>query len=97
MEAKIHDGPWARIVTPLRLSEWESALSMHSDQEFKSFICSGIRDGFRIGFDYHSARCRRGPGNMKSVQEHEEVVKRYIGTECEARRLLGPLERSNYP
>ena len=34
---------------------------------------------------------------MKSVQEHDEVVERYIGSECEAKRLLGPFERSKYP
>lgn len=34
---------------------------------------------------------------MKSVKEHEEVVEQYIGAECEARRLLGPLEKSSYP
>ena len=97
MEAKVHHGNWARIVTPLRLSEWEKVLAPHPDQEFKRFICSGIRDGFRIGFDYRNARCKRGPGNMKSVQEHEEVVEQYIGSECDARRLLGPLEKSSYP
>lgn len=51
MEAKVHDCTWARIVTPLRPSEWEKALAPHPDREFKRFICSGIRDGFRIGFD----------------------------------------------
>ena len=97
LEAKVHDSSWAKIVTPLRLTEWERALALHPDEEFKHFVCSGLRDGFRIGFDYRSARCKRGPGNMKSVQEHEEVVEQYIRSECEAGRLLGPLERSSYP
>ena len=47
-----------------------------------------------VGFDYHQAECTSSPGNMKSV---EEVVESYIGSEREARRLLGPLERSRFP
>ena len=34
---------------------------------------------------------------MKLVQEHEEVVESYIGSECKAKRLLGPLERGSFP
>lgn len=97
LETQVHPGEWAMIVTPLRLREWEKALSTHPDQEFARYVCSGIREGFRIGFDYRRASCRPGPGNMKSVREHEEVVERYIGVECEARRVLGPLERSRFP
>ena len=97
LEAQVHHGDWATIVTPLQPREWERALLAHPDQEFARYVCSGIREGFRIGFDYRCARCKSGPGNMKSVQEHGDVVERYIGAECEARRLLGPLERSRFP
>ena len=34
---------------------------------------------------------------MKSVRLHEEKVERYIGTEYQARRLLGPMERNRFP
>ena len=51
IEVKVHEDKWARVVTPLKLSEWEKALAPHPDREFTRFICSGIRDGFRIGFD----------------------------------------------
>ena len=34
---------------------------------------------------------------MKSEQEHKEVVESYSGSECEAKRLLGPLERGSFP
>ena len=97
LKAQVHRGKWATIVTPLRPREWERALSAHPDQEFAGYVCLGIREGFRIGFDYRRARCKPGPGNMKSVREHGDVVERYIGVECEAGRLLGPLEQSRFP
>ena len=97
LTVQAHDGDWARIVTPLRLREWERVLSGHPDREFAQFVCVGIRDGFRIGFNYRGAQCKPGPGNMKSVRLHEEEVERYIGSEREARRLLGPMERNRFP
>ena len=94
LEAQVHCGEWF-----LRLREWEKALhvSTHSDQEVVCYVCAGIREGFQIGFVYCRASCRPGPGNMNSVQKHEDVVERYIGVECEARRVLGPLEWSRFP
>ena len=70
----MHIESWARIVTPLRLRVWERGLSSHLDQDFVQFVCNGIREGFWVGFDYRNARCKRGPGNMKSVKQHEDVV-----------------------
>ena len=34
---------------------------------------------------------------MSSARLHKEVVEWYIAAECEARRLLGPLDRSKFP
>ena len=96
-EAKVHPDEWARIVTPLRLRAWERGLSSHHDRDFVQYVCNGISDGFRMGFNYRNARCKRGPGNMGSAKKHEEVVEQYISAECEARRLLGPLDRSKFP
>ncbi len=93
----MHKGDWAEIATPLRLREWEQGLSSHPDREFVQYVCNGIRDGFRIGFNYGTARCNRSPGNMGSAKLHEEVVERYIAAECEAKRLLGPLDKSKFP
>jgi hypothetical protein len=63
LKVQVHSSDWARIVTPLRLREWERVLSVHPDQEFAQFVCAGIRDGFRIGFSY------RGP----SVNPDREI------------------------
>ena len=42
------------ITTPLNLETWSQALTHHPDPTFVQYILSGIRDGFRIGFDYNS-------------------------------------------
>jgi len=38
------------ISTPLDWSRWSAKLSDHPDKRFSSFILSGIKEGFRIGF-----------------------------------------------
>ena len=40
------------IATPLRWQVWESELRGHPDREFVQLVVGGIRDGFRIGYDY---------------------------------------------
>ena len=70
---------------------------MHrTDQVLAQYICTGIKKGFHIGFN-QQARCKSAKGNMKSVQEHKEVVEQYIGVECGTKRLLGPFNSDDYP
>ena len=95
--AQSHTSDWARIVSPLMLSVWERGLSSHHDCDFVQYVCEGICNGFQIGFDYCKAHCRQGPGNMGSAKKREQVVEQYIGVECEARRLIGPLDRTKFP
>ena len=45
--------------SPLDWREWERALAAHPDRQFAEYVSGGIRDGFRVGFDY-SSRCRHG-------------------------------------
>ena len=61
----------------LRFREWERALSSHPDRDLMKYMCDGIRDGFQIGFDYPRSVCKSVGRNMKSVQDHKEVVEAY--------------------
>ena len=56
----------------------------------------GIRDGFRIGFDY-KVRVRGSPANMASAIEHPEVVSDYLAGECSEGTVLGPLDPKDFP
>ena len=93
---KLHP-EWSLISTTLKPDVWERALAVHPDREFAQYICSGIRYGFRIGFDYQRARLTPVHRNMKSAMEHGEVVEKYLGEEREAQRVLGPFKRSLFP
>ena len=97
LKARTPDMECDRIVTPYRVAVWEQHLASHPDSSFVEYICKGIREGFWIGFDYHHAQCKPGPGNMKSAKEHMDIVDKYIGSECDKKRLLGPIQRSKYP
>ena len=39
-------------VSPLSWEVWQECLAPHADEHFSDYIVRGIRDGFRIGFDY---------------------------------------------
>ena len=95
--ARTHQGEWDKIVTPLQVSTWEKGLADHPDREFVKFLCTGIKEGFRVGFNYREHRCRTASGNMSSVNEHRDVVEEYLHGEREAGRLLGPFRRSLFP
>lgn len=75
--------------SPLDWREWASALAAHPDRRFAEYIVLGIRDGFRVGFDY--SRQHQSVGrNMMSATEHPEVVRAYLQEECSRGRVLGP-------
>ena len=73
-KARVHEGEWGDVVTPLKLREWERGLASHPDRDFARYVCDGIREGFRIGYNYGGTRCLSSSGNMKSVEEHSEVI-----------------------
>lgn len=97
MTAQHHKGDWSQIISPLKPDVWEKALESHPDRDFARFICTGIRNGFRIGFNYSTSSCKPAKGNMQSVSQHREVVERYLGEEREAGRVLGPFKPGAFP
>ena len=96
-EARVPHPEWSLITTTLKPEAWERALAVHPDRKFAQYVCSGIRHGFHVGFDYHRARLTPIHRNMKSAVEHGEVVEKYLGEEREAQRVLGPFKRSLFP
>ena len=88
--------PLARMVTPLKLREWESALASHPDREYVHYLIRGIQEGFRVGFDRRSP-LRSSGGNMPSAQKQAAVVEEYLGMECAEGRMVGPLDPNGWP
>eukprot|EP00731_Ephydatia_muelleri_P010108 Em0005g694a len=79
------------IVTPLGWVEWDEALNHHPDQQFRAYIVSGLRQGFRVGFDYAHSGCQRASSNMHSAREHAQVIREYLAVQCSEGRVVGPL------
>ena len=69
LTAQAHTGEWETITSPLRVPAWERGLLCHPDRGFADYVCKGIREGFRVGFNYRTAHCRQASGNMKSVKD----------------------------
>ena len=73
---------------------WERNLQSHPDRDFRQYVVEGIRNGFRIGFDY-SCRVQSATGNMQSVRNHPQLIADYLAEECAMGRILGPFERDD--
>ncbi len=84
------------VISPLNWRVWERALARHPDNRFRKYIVEGIRNGFRVGFDYWVG-VRVSLTNMASAREHPEVVDEYLAEECSSGRVLGPLNPEEWP
>ena len=80
------------VVSPLsdRLGAWSHALVVHLDTVHKEYILSGLRQGFRVGFDDTNHSCQPAKRNLTLVASRPAVVQVYIEKECAAGRVLGP-------
>ena len=83
---------WSTVQAPLCLPRWEALLANHPHRDFSQYICQGLSEGFRIGYDYDIPH-KSAKKNMKSTMEQPQVLKEYIGKEVAAGRLLGPIPK----
>ena len=80
------------VITPLEWETWARALQLHPDRDFVAYIVGGLRDGFRVGFNYASHGCVSAKRNMLSASQHPEVIDAYLEEECTQGRIIGPLD-----
>ena len=76
------------VSSPLVANEWETVLAGHPDCDFAEFVIRGIREGFRIGFDYSCHLGENIPKNMRSASENPDRIDRYVRAEAQERRLI---------
>ena len=87
-----------KINTPLDWTQWEVCLADHPDSSYRNYLVNGIRDVFRIGFDYNLApHLQSACSNIRTASERPEVIREYLALECSEGRVLGPLDPSLYP
>ena len=70
--------------------KWEEYLSDHQDKEFGEYIIRGIREGFRIGFNW-SAPLAPAKRNIPSSYSLPREVEEYISKELGQGNFVGPL------
>ena len=88
---------WEVGPSPFKLAQWESSLQLHPDQQFAAYIRTGLREGFRIGFDRQGPRLRSVPHNHPSASVNQRVVSDYIAEEVQTGRLVGPVPLAVLP
>ncbi len=85
------------IVTPLWWEEWQRRLADHQDRVFVDWVVTGIRKGFRVGFQYGSHHCKKATRNMASARQEQVVVCEYLAKKCAEGRVLGPFAEQMLP
>ena len=72
------------------------SLATHPDRDFANLVVTGIREGFRVGYDY-SHTCKKSPKNMQSAREGWTAINEYMAQECAEGRILGPFDEQSLP
>ena len=97
-ESRVYTLGLTKIHTPLDWRQWDTCLADHPDSTYRNYLVNGLRDGFRIGFDYNLApHLRSARSNMQTASQRPEVIREYLAEECSEGRVLGPLDPSLYP
>lgn len=79
------------INTPLVVAVWRRMLQSHPDTAYRDYLLKGLEQGFRIGFRHRSCSCKRATSNMKSAQEHPDIIDDYLDNQVKLGRVVGPL------
>ncbi len=86
---------WNQIVTPMAVGEWDTQLSSHRDESYRKYLVEGLWQGFRIGFNHGSAKCKSAVSNMSSASERPSVINEFVAAELAAGRILGHVEAAH--
>ena len=73
---------------PINVSILEYILSSHPDQVFVKYVCSGLRNGFELGY-FGPKKCKISH-NLVSANENLVLVRDYPSNEMKCWRILGP-------
>ena len=56
-----------------------------------------MQHGFRIGFNYRDNHTRSTYANLSSANDHPDIIRKYLATECAKGRMLGPFPTGSMP
>ena len=80
----------APVSTPLSISAWQQALTLHPNRNWVQHLVAGLQDGFRIGL-HSNPVCHSAQGNSPSALANQEAVAKFIRTQISAGDMVGPL------
>ena len=83
------------MVSPLKVDQWRVWLQGHPDQVAAQPVLKGLKEGFRIDFQYVTNNWRPASPNMLSADTNLQVVSDYLQEEVEAGRIIGPLKQGS--
>lgn len=83
-------------VSPLNVTEFTRELAGHPDQSAVTYVLSGLRDGFRLGFQ-SSRSLKSAKKNNSSATQHPTVIDEYLANEVALRRVAGPFPSPPFP
>ena len=84
-------------VSPLQLDQFQAELRNHPDKSAVADVNSGIRDGFRIGFDPALVSLNSASSNMRSSSKHPPVIDSYLQNEVSFGRVARPFPTPPFP
>lgn len=82
---------WPRYHTVIQLDLLQPYLDAHPDKAYAAYIADGLRQGFRIGFDYKAAQLVSRTRNHPTCHAKSDIVTEKVQAEIAAGRLLGPV------
>ena len=87
--------PSLKPQTPINVDLLESYLEGHPDKHFVATLCSGLREGFRIG--YHGPRNQTSYPNLRSANLHPDILEQNLLTEVLNGHTVGPFSTPPFP
>ena len=84
-------------VFPLWLDQFLTELQHHPDPAAVAYVLSGIREGFRIGFESSTVNLKSALSNTRSSFEHPFVIDSYLQAEVSFGRVAGLFSVDPFP
>ena len=82
------------VPTPIKTSKLAQWINGY-DRDLAMFLCQGFQRGFKVGFV--GTPLSKYVHNLKSTDEHPQVVQDYIDKELQAGRIEGPFLQPPFP
>ena len=83
-------------VSPIDVSKLEVELANYPDRSKVNFVISGLRYGFRLGFNPLLVTLRPSPKNMPSALMQPAIIDDYLLNELKKGRVAGPFTAPLY-